>query len=601
MVTEGRKYRVLGTIGRGGFGTVYQGELLGEGGFSKVVAMKVLNPEMSGVEEVARRLRDEARVLGLVRHRAIVQVDGLVRLGGRWAIVMEWIDGVDLKRLVAKGPIPPGPALEIATEVASALRVAWEQPGPDGVPLNLLHRDVKPSNIQITAHGEVKLLDFGTARANFASREARTVMVSFGTPDYMSPERLEFSDVPAGDVYALGVVLWEMITGAHLGHTSARPDRHAELCAHAEEKLTGADEALGSLILSMLAYAPEVRPTVAEVERRLRALRAACPGVWLAEWSAEAVPPLRRTPTSDDDEMVGRVLEEGTETGPVQRTWGPEPLAPAAPAPPPPAEAPGDTRAALRQVAEAAGVPEPAVAQEPTQLTAAEPEPEPPAEARGAGGGRRETHATRATGGTTPEAPGTPGGEPAPRGRARGWIGVGVGLVVLVGIGLGVWALLGRGADEPSPAVAAGSVATPQPAPAPDAAEPAAADPAAAEPAPPTVASAGSEAPVAATSPARPAAPPKAAKAPRAPKPAKGAAPAADRGRVVVSGDAEKVELVGGGRRWTAGEVPAGTYTLEATFPGRGAVQGGRVTVTAGATTRVVCKRTFARCDVIVP
>ena len=83
--------------------------LHGEGGFTKIVALKVLNPEASAEPEVASRLRDEARVLGLVRHRAIVQVDGLVQIDGQWTVVMEFIDGVDLSHLVEAGPVPPGP------------------------------------------------------------------------------------------------------------------------------------------------------------------------------------------------------------------------------------------------------------------------------------------------------------------------------------------------------------------------------------------------------------------------------------------------------------------------------------------------------------
>ena len=96
----GRRYRVLGTIGKGGFGTVYKAEMLGEGDFTKVVALKVLNPEAALVDEVAQRMRDEARILGLVRHRAIVQVDGLVRFDNQWTIVMEYLEGVDLREAV---------------------------------------------------------------------------------------------------------------------------------------------------------------------------------------------------------------------------------------------------------------------------------------------------------------------------------------------------------------------------------------------------------------------------------------------------------------------------------------------------------------------
>src|SRR5688572_24162758 len=93
---EGRRYRVMGVLGRGGFGTVFRADLLGEGSFVRPVALKVLNPEMEGVATVAARLRDEARLLGRVRHRSIVQVDGLVRLDDRWTVVMEYVDGVDL-------------------------------------------------------------------------------------------------------------------------------------------------------------------------------------------------------------------------------------------------------------------------------------------------------------------------------------------------------------------------------------------------------------------------------------------------------------------------------------------------------------------------
>ncbi len=289
-----RRFEVLGTLGKGGFGTVYKALLHGEGGFSKIVALKVLNADVQGIDEVAVRLRDEARVLGLVQHRAIVHVDGLVRLDGRWAVVMEYVDGVDLQALLDRGPVPLGPALEVLAETASALRAAHEQAGPDGRPLGLVHRDIKPSNLQLTAHGEVKILDFGTARADFASREALTRSVAFGTLDYMSPERLDFQDGPSGDVYALGVVLVEMLTGQRFGRTWARPEKH-------EAKRAAALEALGrdhpadvvALVRELLAFDPDDRPTLRSLEQRARQAGAAAGGPWLAEWCAEVVPRVR--------------------------------------------------------------------------------------------------------------------------------------------------------------------------------------------------------------------------------------------------------------------------------------------------------------------
>jgi serine/threonine-protein kinase len=169
-VSSGRRYRIIAPIGRGGFGTVYRAELLGVSGFSRQVALKVLNPDIGEQLEVVQRFRDEARILGLVRHRAIVHVDGLTCLDGRWTVVMEYVEGVDLRAILARGPLPAGPALEIAAEVAGAIHAAYTRRLPNGELLRLLHRDLKPANIQVTADGEVKILDFGISRADFAGQ-----------------------------------------------------------------------------------------------------------------------------------------------------------------------------------------------------------------------------------------------------------------------------------------------------------------------------------------------------------------------------------------------------------------------------------------------
>jgi serine/threonine-protein kinase len=202
---------VVEAVGRGGFGTVYRAELMGPSGFRKQVALKVLNPDLPEAIGVAERLRDEARLLGMLRHRAIVQVDGLHLLNGRWTVVMEFVEGVDLKQLLAEvGPLSPGLALEIVQEVANALHYAYELSADHSVSvratraadgslsvsggLRLLHRDIKPGNIQLTAAGEVKVLDFGVARADFADREAQTQSIYFGSLNYMAPERLDGID-----------------------------------------------------------------------------------------------------------------------------------------------------------------------------------------------------------------------------------------------------------------------------------------------------------------------------------------------------------------------------------------------------------------------
>jgi serine/threonine protein kinase len=294
-MSQGRRYQVLGVLGKGGFGTVYKALLQGEGGFSRTVALKVLNPELAGMEDVARRLRDEARLLGLLRHRSILGVDGLVRLKGRWTVVMEYIEGADLGRISREVRFPLAVALEVVGEVASALHVAYTTPSPAGVPLNLLHRDIKPQNILLTAAGEIKVLDFGIARAEFSSREAKTQSVLYGSMAYMAPERLDFEELHEGDVYALGVVMVELLTGEPFGKASIRGDRHAKAVAEALQRVRtlGDDVPNGFLKMlgGMMSYEPEERPTAREVERGCRALRSQLDtNIWLRDWAETVVP-----------------------------------------------------------------------------------------------------------------------------------------------------------------------------------------------------------------------------------------------------------------------------------------------------------------------
>ncbi|MCB9765852.1 MAG: serine/threonine protein kinase [Alphaproteobacteria bacterium] len=285
-----RCYEILEPLGRGGFGTVYRARYLGEGDFAKEVALKVLRSDVDAPEEVASRLRDEARMLAMLRHRAIVQVDQLTRLQDRWAVVMEYVEGVDLGRLLSRGPLPQGCALEVAAEVAGALHAAWTGRNPEGGALELLHRDIKPSNLRLTARGEVKVLDLGIARARFDSREAHTRSLALGTPSYMAPERFELTDGPEGDVYALGVVLYEMLTGRRLGRTWVSRRRHQGVIDEAMEALDDAVlPQVRALVEGMLAWRPSDRPTARDVEWITLTLARRCDDPPLRFWAERAV------------------------------------------------------------------------------------------------------------------------------------------------------------------------------------------------------------------------------------------------------------------------------------------------------------------------
>ncbi len=312
-----RRYRVLALLGEGGFGKVYRAVMEGAGGFSKEVAIKLLHDD-DFPESVRRRFRDEARILGLIRDRAIVGVDPPVQLSGLWAIVMEYVDGVSGAWLVKRGALPATVSLEILQEVARALDTVYRQAGPDGTPLRLIHRDLKPANLQITPTGAVKILDFGIARAEFGGREAKTRRHVGGTFGYIAPERLEGIDGPEGDVYALGVVLHELVCGLRPGVSQRPPTYSVDEPTRDEPPRVGAaaldvDQRVLDLSRRMRDLEPENRPTARDVERECSALLKQLDGPSLRAWAEETVP---AGAPMEPDARVGSHLTEASASTP---------------------------------------------------------------------------------------------------------------------------------------------------------------------------------------------------------------------------------------------------------------------------------------------
>jgi len=300
---EARRYRITGVLGKGGFGTVYRATMEGAGGFHKNVAIKLLRDE-DVPDLTLQRFRDEARILGLVRDRAIVNVDPPTRLAGRWAVVMEYVDGASLQRLLQLGRFPASVTAEIVQEVARVLDKVYRTPGPDSAePLRLLHRDIKPANIQVTPDGEVKVLDFGIAKAEFAAREAHTQAYVGGTKGFIAPERLEGQDGPEGDVFSLGVTAHVMLTGQ-------RPTRRQMMGL--EETTVESDDpdmqAVLELTTRMRAIDPGQRPSAREVEEACAHIRRSSQGPSLRRWAEEMV--AKASALRPDDEMVGSLLSE---------------------------------------------------------------------------------------------------------------------------------------------------------------------------------------------------------------------------------------------------------------------------------------------------
>jgi eukaryotic-like serine/threonine-protein kinase len=214
-------YEIAAQIGEGGMGVVYRGI---DTNLKRAVAIKVLPDALASDPERLARLQREAEVLASLNHANIAQVHGLEKSGGATAIIMELVEGPTLEERIARGAIPMDEALSIARQIADALDAAHTQ--------SIVHRDLKPANIKLRAPGTVKVLDFGLAKGFDADAAApdhvassptmttpvRTVAGAIvGTPAYMAPEQVRGEAIDTrADIWAYGVILFEMVTGRRL-------------------------------------------------------------------------------------------------------------------------------------------------------------------------------------------------------------------------------------------------------------------------------------------------------------------------------------------------------------------------------------------------
>ena len=215
-------YEIGALLGAGGMGTVYRAH---DTRLKRDVAIKVLSEEVTHDRERLARFEREARLLAALNHPHIAGIHGIDEAAGQQFLVMELVEGETLSDRIASGPVPLGEALGIGRQIADGLEAAHEK--------GIVHRDLKPSNVQIALDGRVKILDFGLAKAldpdpsgsavNSLSRsptishQMTGVGVILGTAAYMSPEQVRGRPVDRrADIWAFGVVLYEMLTGRRL-------------------------------------------------------------------------------------------------------------------------------------------------------------------------------------------------------------------------------------------------------------------------------------------------------------------------------------------------------------------------------------------------
>lgn len=266
MITS--RYELLTAIASGGMATVYVGLQKGAGSFQRIVAIKRLHEHIVRDPEVSAMFRDEAQIASLIQHPNVVAIHDVYLQSGEQLLVMEYVEGVSLGQLrralkTAGGRIPRAVAVRIVVDALRGLHAAHELRDIEGVPLKVVHRDATPQNILVGVDGNVKVADFGIARAAERSATTRTGHVK-GKYAYMAPEQIAGREVDRrADVFAMGAVLWELLANRHMfrGEHDAilisqiSSGRYPSLC----EVVPDVPKSLEAIVMKAASFRPEDR------------------------------------------------------------------------------------------------------------------------------------------------------------------------------------------------------------------------------------------------------------------------------------------------------------------------------------------------------
>ena len=261
---------------------IYLGVQAGEDGFRRLCAIKRILPHYANDKEFIEMFRDEAHICKRLQHANIVRVEGFEEVEGSYAIIMEFVDGSDLRSMLstcekANTRLAVPMACFIAAEAARGLHYAHtKQDEITGQALRIVHRDISPQNILLSYEGEVKITDFGIADAGNKNTETKPGVVK-GKYSYMSPEQISAKEVDARtDVFALGIVLWEALAMRRLFHGEHEVDtiqlvKNCEIPQPLSQFNQGVDPDLEAIVMKALARDPKDRYETAEMfEKDLR-------------------------------------------------------------------------------------------------------------------------------------------------------------------------------------------------------------------------------------------------------------------------------------------------------------------------------------------
>jgi serine/threonine-protein kinase len=273
-------YEIDARLRSGGMATLFVGRRHGVAGFSRPVAIKVIHPHLAEDQRVVKMFVDEARISSHISHVNVVRVEEFGEHDGVYYIVMELVDGCSIEQLLKTlskrdQRLAPEVAVHLALEIAAGLHAAHETVGEDGTLLHIVHRDISPSNVLITRAGNVKVIDFGIAKARGRLTGTRSGAGLKGKLRYMAPEQAWSRDVDRRtDVYSLGVLLWEMLTCRRLFHAK---DDLALLDVVRNPNIPPPSQfaadvpaALDDIVLRATARDPAIRPqTASELRQQL--------------------------------------------------------------------------------------------------------------------------------------------------------------------------------------------------------------------------------------------------------------------------------------------------------------------------------------------
>ena len=220
-------YKIVRTIAEGGMGVVYEAAQHGAGQFSKTVAVKLIREEYSTIPEFQNNFIGEARLVADLIHTNIVQTYHLGMIGGQYFMVMEYVNGVNLEQMIERHAalnraLPVDLAAFIVSRIARGLAYAHAKHDREGRLLGIVHRDIGPKNIMIAYEGDVKLTDFGIAKAlDLMYNEEGQVIA--GKDEYLSPEQASYAVTDArADLFPLGIVLAELLLGRNIFRSQDR-------------------------------------------------------------------------------------------------------------------------------------------------------------------------------------------------------------------------------------------------------------------------------------------------------------------------------------------------------------------------------------------